>query len=118
MVGRAILYYFDQFVFGVELTCILIVLSFIYTNNRRHYKRIESIALFVFTLFTTVPFNAIVCFCCMPVLLHFKGVYGMLVIVLSIPLVYTMLLAAEEIILGLIGRIIWPQQRRFFDKCT
>lgn len=115
MVGRDFLYYYDRFILGMVVSFILVVLSFIYINNRKNLKRSESIVLFVFTLFTTIPLNATVCFCLIPELFIFKGVFGIIVIVMSIPLMYATLVSAEEIVVGLIGRLIWPHQKRFFD---
>lgn len=114
MIFRVAYYYSKELVVSLVISGILVLLSFIFVNNYRKVRRHESLAVFVLLVFATIPFNAVVSYLYYRVLRVFDGLYGAVIRIIFMILVYAILLSAEELVFGIIGRRIWKYQKDFF----
>ncbi len=104
-----------ELIFSLVLTGILILISFIFVNSYRKVRRYESLAIFVLLLLATIPFNVVVCHIYYRYFLMLDGVFWILIRPVITIMIYLMLLSAEELIFGIIGRKIWKRQKDFFE---
>ena len=97
------------------LTVILLIAIYLYIGICRSCRRHESLWLFVLAGIATIPVNIeISVHACE----YFSYLLGDAFIfrVMCFPLAYAILLSMEEIVLGMIGRMIWKNQDSFWGE--